>query len=845
MLTWRFLLRDWRSGELRLLAVSLMLAIAMVVAIASFSERLQKAIGDQSSQFIAADRVLVSPYPVDPSWLERARQAGLATAQTISFQTMLFANDHLELASIKAVSQAYPLKGEVRIQALMDGTTISALAAPQGSEAWLDSRLFTLLDIKLGDSLEIGDSVFTASAILVAEPDSASGFSALSPKVMISDEKLESMGVIQPGSRVNYRYLFAGDAELLDSYRQWLTALLSSNQRWQSVKSGSSSVAQAIRRAEVFLLLGGAIAVLLAGVAVALTAHQYSGRHRQYVAIMKALGARRSQIDRLYTGQLALLFVAAALVGGLLGTGLQVVFSALAARMFAMDLPSSGPWPLALGAITGLVCLIAYALPPLWRLHTVTPLTVLRLSTADMPTVLPQGGGVSLLRKLIYYLRSSMTYLLGGAGIFLLMVLYSGSVKLSLGLLLGLVLIACVLGVAAFVLIRFTRSVGMQAKGSLRLALANIQRRIWSNSAQVLIFSFALMLLLLLVTTRTSLIDDWQQQIPDKAPNHFLINISKAQTLELEAYFKAEDIHFAGLYPMVRGRLSDINGVDIKLLVDESMRSRAGVNRELNLSWSVDLPKDNRLTAGLWWPDLPAAADLPGVSLEAVMAERLGIEVGDQLRLVIGGLPLEARVTSLRSLRWDRMTPNFYMLFEPDALLDYSATYITSIYVPAEKQSLLTGLSRQFPSITILDTRAIIGQVRQIVGQVSAAIEVVSVMIVVAATLVILAAVLASSKTRIHEYTLLRTLGASRGLIIGSIWLEFLVLGAMAGLLAAMGAELAVYSLQTQVFQLDARLHWELWFGGPILGAVIIASMAYLACRKVVLVPPSEIMRMN
>lgn len=827
MLSARLMWRDLRSAELKLLMTSLILAVAMVMAIAGFTERLQAAITDKSSEFIAADRVLKSTYKVPTSWLEKADHLGIKRSNTLSFSSMLYVNDELKLASVKAVGGGYPLKGSVSVKESTGQPEKQLSRGPKPGDIWLDERLHQSLGLELGDKVELGDNALRFTAILVNDPDSGSDFSAFNPKAMMHLQDVEATGVVQPGSRVTYRYQLMGDAETLQSYHKWLKPKLSEHHQWQDAKSSATSVGLAIERAEAFLLLGGSVGVLLAGIAVALTAFQYTERHQHYVALLKTMGAGRRQINRLYLQQMSMVYALSLSLGLLLGFMLQSIFSYTTQYYFAIELPPLGFKPIALSVITGLVCVVAYALPPILALHRVLPMAIL------------SGQGQSTVSG------RRQVYILGVIAFVVLMYLYSGHLALSLGVLSGIVAVSLVLMVLATGLLKITRPIGVQAQGPLKLALSHLHRNGLSSAVMILIFAFSLMLLLVLLTTRLHLISDWQQQMPKNSPNHFLLNITKEDRTNVVDFFMQRDSQLSDLYPMVRGRLTQVNDVDITEIASVQERTRAGVNRELNLSYATDIPQGNSLVAGQWWLDNKADTQLPRVSVEQKMAKRLGIVIGDELLFSIGGLELRAKVSSVRKLRWDSLQPNFYFVFEPESLSNFSATYIASVYIPPEQLKSLNVFSQQFSNTNILDIRAITKQVQGIVNQVSMAVEFVSALIISAAILVMIATVMASVPTRLKEYSLLRALGANRGLILGSVWWEFGFIGLTAGVLAAFGAELVVFCLQRFVLSMEPSLHLTIWLIGPVLGVVIVSLAGYLSCRKVVNVSPNQVIRTN
>lgn len=819
---WRQLLREWRSGEIQLLAVSLLLAVAIVSGVSGFTDRLHRGIVAESHRFLAADRVLQSPRPVPAEWIEQARDMGLETAATADFQSMLFAGEGLQLSSVKAVTDAYPLKGEIKVASEAFGEQRVSAAVPSPGALWLAPRLLPLLDIAVGDEVELGIKQFRVEQLIVDEPDRATAALGISPRVMMNWADLEASGVVQPGSRVRYRYLFAGEATVLEDFESWLAPKLMESHRWIGLQESQPGLTETMARAERFLLLAASFGVALAGLAVALASRRYASRHFDPVAVMKSLGASSATIRRQYLGNLLLLGVIVTPIGGLLGSLIQwLLFSTLSDLMgFA---PPAGTWrPWLAGSITALVCLLAFALPPIWQLQRISPLRVLRRDQLD--------SGVS----------ASFSVLAGLLGLGLLMWWYSRSLVLASIVLLAMVLLLLLAVFVLYPALGAIRAGGMQATGSWRLSLAALNRRRAENSVQVAGFALALMVSLSLLVLRGSLLEEWQLQLDDSTPNHFLVNIAPEDVDGLQEFWSQRGHNTAGVFPMVRARLTHVDGRTI----DELEAVRSGdrdIDREHNLSWASQLPEDNELIAGEW-ADAATASPHP-VSVEKDIAQRMGLELGSRLRFDIANDIVEAQVSSIRSLDWTSMRPNFYFLFRPGALDDLPATFITSLYLAKSEKTLLNDFVRQFPSVVVLEIDAVIEQARSIVQRVSMAIEGVLVLIIICSLLVTVASVRASLDERLMENAVLRSLGASRRLIRRSLWIEFALLGGLAGLLAAAGAEAAVAALQVWAMDMTPGFHPGIWIGGPLVGAVTITIIGDRACHRVVDSSPLSVLR--
>ncbi|WP_237064345.1 MULTISPECIES: ABC transporter permease [Microbulbifer] len=805
--------RDWRGGELALIATALVLAVACVTAIAHFSDRLTRAMHIQSQTFLAAERVVRSSKPVDPAWTDEARDRGLERAETVSFASMLSAGEQFQFAAIKAVSAGYPLVGHLEMRTAADAPREVVSQGPGTGEVWLEPRLLPLLELQMGDRLQVGEAELLVTGLLDHEPDRSDNLFSMGARVMMNIADLPATNIIQPGSRVRYRYLFAGDDAALESYFKWLEPRLTEHQRVIDLREGQPRVASALDRAESFLFLAGSLAVLLASVAVGLAARRYSLRHTAYVAVMKSLGAGRAKVLQIYIGQLVALALCATVVGLLIGSLIQAQAVSLMADFFPVEPPPSSWNPLLVGLATGFACAFGFALPPLFRLARTDPMQTLRRDWSNPDR------------------REWLGMVMGPTSMLLLIWWLSGSLPITLALFAGMALLV---GGSALVNQLLVRGQLASLGGAWRIALGSLQRRAAFNTLLIAAFGTGLLAMLALVFARTTLIEEWRMQLPENAPNHFMFNIAPHDVERLQALLDENGIAATEIYPMVRGRLVAINDVP----ATEREEQAGALRRELNLSWTENLAPDNRIVAGDWWD----RAD-EGVSVEVELAARLNLALGDKLRFSIGGLEVETHIASLRSLDWNSMRPNFYMLFAPGTLDDFPATYITSFYLPADQKLLVNDLVRNFPSVSLIELDKIIERIRDTIGQVSLAIESVMALMLVAGVLVLISGVRSSIAERLQEAAIIRTLGGRRGLLLKSLVIEFGLLGIAAGLLAAIGAEATLAVLAMRVFELPFSLHPLLWLAGPIAGALLVGIAGTLACRSSVSQPPLKVLR--
>ncbi|MDN6318160.1 MAG: ABC transporter ATP-binding protein [Marinobacter sp.] len=814
--------RDWRERDVRVVLAALIIAVATVATIALFAGQLQHTLVSSASSFLAADRQLEAEngQPVPEEWITEARERRLQTGRMVEFSTMVFGSDAFQLVSVKAVSNEYPLRGELEIQGDSEGSREQVQHGPAPGEVWINPRLLRLLDIRTGDTLEVGNRNLTVSGLLLREPDGGFSLSALAPRVMMHVDDVASTGVIQEGSRVEYVYLFAGTEAALEGYYQWLQPQLGPSHEWEGVRDGET-FSRSLDRAESFLLLGGSLAVLLAAVAVAVASRQYALSQRDTVALLKTLGLGSSGIGLLYLKRLALWGVTG-MVGGLL---VAVPLFWLLTRLLSEALDRPVEFQLEASALTpalltALVSLFAFAYPPIRRLKHVPAMRVLRSQPGET-------GREALPDMLIAIVA-----------VFGLVWLYAGELSLVVSLLGALVLLLGALGLLGWLLVAALRKV-RGGGHAWRLALVGLYRHRRASLSQIAVFAMTLMLATTLILVRTSLLDDWQAQLPDDAPNHFLINIAPDAVGDVADFWEERGQPLDQLYPMVRGRLTQLNGQPVKEVVSKDQRVGA-LNRELNLTWMASLPEDNNIVKGSWFE----GDDKQGVSVESELASKLGLALGDELTFTIGSDKITETVTSIRTVQWDSMKPNFYMAFPPNGgLTDMPATWITSFYLPRDQKSALNEFSRRFPTVSLLEIDNIIERIQEIVRQVTQAIEAILVLILAAALVVMAAVVSATLQDRQREGALLRTLGGRQSLLVRSTMLEFALLGGFAGVLGVAAAEAAVWALQFRMFEGQFSWHWQVVLPIPVMSALVLALFGRWQLRPVLSVSPMLLLR--
>ena len=818
----RQLMRDARAGELRVLFFALVVAVAASTAIGYFGARLNGAMMLRATEFLGADLLLEGSSPARPEQIRSGTDLGLEHAQVVEFSSVIATDNGIQLSSIKAADSVYPLRGELKSAPAPFAPETSG-GGPKPGEAWVESRLLTALNLKIGDSIDVGMKPLTLSRVLTYEPDRAGNFYSLTPRVLINLDDLAATGVVQPGSRVSYRELWRGNARALETYRQLIKPGLAANQRIQDARDGNRQIGGALGKAERYLNMASLVAVLLAGVAVALSATRFATRRFDASALLRCLGLSRRETMVLFSLQLTVLGLLASISGAAIGWLAQLGLFALLHDLLPSDMPPGGLFPAFAGIGTGLVALAGFALPPLAALGRVPPLRVLRRDMLPIPSSTWMVYGAAL------------------AALGLIMWRLSLDLLLTFALLGGGMIAALVLGGLLLLLLKSLRRMLARASLPWRLGLGQLLRHPLAAAGQSLAFGLILLSMTLIALLRGELLDTWQNQLPKNAPNYFALNILPADKQAFTDRLISLSAQSAPLYPVVPGRLISINGEPVQQIVSKDSAGDRAIQRDLSLTWAADLPAGNKLTAGNWWQE-QIPDEVPGVSVEGKVAESLKLKLGDHMVFSVGGVNREAKVTSLREINWDNFQPNFFMIFQPGTLKDLPATYLTSFYLSAGHDQQIVDLSRSFPAVTILQVEALLEQLRSILAQVTLAVEYVLLFVLAAGMAVLFSGLQATLDERIRQGALLRALGAERQLLVKARRIEFGLLGAVSGLLAALGSEVVSLVLYRFAFDLPWHPHpWLLLL--PLIGAVLIGGAGVFGTRRALNASPLTVLR--
>ncbi len=828
-LSMRMTSRDWRAGELRFLVIALIVAVAALSSVGFFIDRMRTGLNRDAHQLLGADLVISSDTPITELWRSEARRRGLTVVDTVVFPSMAQTgegdNSQSKLASVKAVTPGYPLRGNLKLVSSDAAAGVPTRAVPDRGTVWVDSNLLAALHVHVGSALQLGDQRFTIARVIAAEPDRGAAFMNFAPRVMLSMIDLASTNLIQFGSRVTYRLMVAGTPAAATLFQQWIQQGIDKDAihgvRVESLETGRPEMRATLDRAEQFLSLVSLLSALLAAIAVAMAARRFMVRHIDACAMLRCLGLSQNQVTLLYLTEFLFVGLIGSAIGASVGFAAHFVLLEWLGKLVSSDLPAASWVPAAQGVATGMLLLSGFALPPILQLRNVPHNRVIRRETDA-----PQAAAL-------------LTYGLGLVTFLALLLWQSGNLKLGLitaGGFLGGALLFALSGWLGLKSLRKLR--GAMNHTAWRFAITSLQRRPSATVVQIVALALGLMALLLLTIVRGDLVNAWHQATPADAPNQFVINIQPEQKNAVSALLRDNAVRDPQLFPMVRGRLVQINQRQIgeKSFVDE--RAKQLVDREFNLSTMAALPPQNLISDGRWFDDTR-----PEASVEAGLASTLGLKLGDTLTFDIGGQSIGAPVTSLRKLDWGSMRVNFYVILNPKLMAQTPQSWITAFHLPEQHADLVNQMTRDFPNLTVVDVGSVLKQIQNVIDQVVTAVEFLFLFTLASGVLVLYAALAGSQDVRTREAGLLRALGATRKQLSQAQWIEFGLVGTLAGLLAAGGATAVGWSLAHFVFNFAWQFSPAVWLAGALVGASCALAGGWLGLRSVLNAPPLQTLR--
>jgi len=820
---WRMTRRDWRAGELRFLLLALVIAVAASSAVGFFVDRMNRALSRDAAQLLGADLLVRSDYPLNSSWRDEAQRLGLSLADTVTFPSMAGTgegdNTDTRLVAVKAVSEAYPLRGALQLQ--RGGVTESARGTPKHGEVWVDASFLTSRQVAEDAELKLGDATFRITATILLEQDRGAGFMSFAPRVMIALDDLPATGLLQPGSRITYRLQIAGDADQVRRYRLWLEDQIKTNDtrgiQIEALDAGRPEMRATLDRARQFLALVSLLTAMLAALAIALAARRFMQRHLDGVAMLRCLGLQQREVTQIYLIEFLMIALAGGVIGALLGFAAHFMLLQWLGALIQVGLPAPGWLPLLQGVLTGLLLLLGFALPPVLQLRNVPHNRVIR---REHPVPQPFTLAGYLIALLCF-----VTLLLWQTGELKLGLWTAGGFAAALALFVGF----------AWVLLQVLRTLRTSLDApAWRFALDSLKRRPAAGVLQIVSLALGLMALLLLTVTRHDLLAAWQQSAPPDAPNHFMINIQPEQREPIKVLLEQNGIRDAQLYPMIRGRLIQRNDTVIGPQSFSEERAQRLIDREFNLSTMPTLPPANNIVQGRWFERTARGES----SVEQGIAKTLGLQLGDRLRFDVAGIPVETTITSIRKLDWGSMRVNFFVILDTATGDALPSTWITAFYLPPTQQDFVNRMVRDYPNLTVVDVGSMVAQVQQVIGQVVSAVEFLFLFTLAAGVMVLAAAMLVSQHERAHESALLRALGATRAQLSQAQWVECVLVGSSAGLLAALGATAVGWILAQQVLDVEWLFRPTVLLAGIALGVLSALAGGWFGLHRVLSRPP-------
>ena len=802
----KLIIREIRSGYLTSMLVSLTLAITIVSGISLFTDRLEQALSTQTEEFLGGNLKFESNKNKLQPLLKDLDIKDSQFMEMALFASVIFSDEEMQLSSVKAVDNSYPLIGTLELE--NSEGVYSIQSNPKPGTVWMDERLQNLLKVNYGDKVYIGDTSFIFTDTIKYEPDRASGNFSFAPKTIMNMSDLESTQIIQPGSRVEYNYLFTGPENEILYIRNFLKDVKESGDEIEMLDEDSSSLGRAVDRSENFFLLGGLIAVLLSACTISIASQRFTRRHISYVAILKTLGMKTLHIRALYFLMFFYTTILTLIFGLFFGWLLQNNFINIMSSYFPTELPSPGLYPLVVTCLTAFICQFGFIYPHILKLLSISPMRVLK------DDIGLNQGSVSVISA-------------GLLAFFVLLYLYTNQINLSLIIFLGVIGFSFI-GIGFIYLLLGSKSLGLGASSALNLALSELRRRKLGNSFQIFAFTVAIGLSLITFSASKNLLGSWQNSIPEDSPNNFAINITKEDKDQMSLFLQDNNIKATTFFPVANASISKIEN-----------KEEIEIDRNFNITWIDNLPEQNQVLEGEWFSNENESVN--GISVSDEISERYKLSVGDLVLIKAEDRDIETFVQSIRTINWDNFSPNFFVIGHPSLFEDIPSTFITSFYIPKEKQESAAELMREFRTISVFSIEELIKQVKEIIDQVTKALNSILLLTCLSAIFLALSALQDGFSVRRHQSAILRTLGASNSLIKNSALIEFALLGLISGILGALMSYSGVYFIETEVFQTTANFYPELFILGPVIGLIVVSGLCFYLINGIVKKSPKEL----
>ncbi len=805
----RIFLRDLLSGNLNTLLGALILAVSAISTTGILADRLDRTVGEEAGKILGADLVIRGRSEAPSDWRAAASRLELKHIESVEFSTMLLAGEETLLVGVKAVEPGYPLRGDLTSEDAQGARSTDSQAIPLTGECWVDAAVLRRLNLSLGDQITVGERQLRITRLLIHEPDRRSDMNGLSPRVLINRLDLDATRVVQPGSQITHIELLKGEPQKIRAFRAMIKPELKPDQKINDVEEDRPELGKTIQRTRQFMSFLSLSVILLAGVAIALGAQDYVRRHTGLFALLRCLGSSDFRILGIFLSQLLAIGLLGSLFGLLVGFSAETVLLKALVDVLPDQIAVSriSAWMISMGL--GNAILMVFALPAVFDLRKMPTLAILQ------GTAMPSPG------------RRYLSYIVGFSLIVGMLLWHTGNIKMMLSTLaLGATALA-ILACGAYLILLALRRLNGPFPFAMRLGIRRLFRHPSRTLVQIMGFSLTFAVLTLVTSLREDLVDDWMAHLPSNAPNYFVINLFDRDLSDFEAIVQEVAPQPLDLYPVIRGRLTRINGEEALKIASRDSRAEGSINRDLALTFTTTLPSDNRIIEGGWHPQ----ENEEELSIEEGLAQRLRIKIGDVLEFNILGEVIHARVGSIRSVHWDRMTPNFFFIFPKKLLENHPRTWMTSLYIGHQEISLERKLVQRFPSISLIEVGRLVEQVQRIANQISESMLPLIGMCLVAGLFALLAGIHATSQDREQEDQLLRIIGVEKKRIRLTNATEFVALGLVSGFYGAMTAELIRWGLYANLLEIPFRLSLELLVGIPQISALTILMIGLWATR--------------
>tara|TARA_A100001234_G_scaffold69532_1_gene61269 strand:+ start:570 stop:3047 length:2478 start_codon:yes stop_codon:yes gene_type:complete len=800
----RIFLREFKSGQLLLMFLSLSLAVGIVASITFFTDRLDGSLMFESKQFLGGDLKFESSSALDETQFP---EGNYAYTVIYEFGSVLASEQKFQLASIKSISSPYPLVGEIEL-ANHENIREIKKTPPEAGTVWLDARLSNLLSTAVGEKINIGEKDFLVKGIIISEPDRGAGSLAFAPKAIMNSADLVSANVIQPGSRVRYSYLFLAPPESISELETFFQSIKKPGDEISSPDNEASPLGRAIERASNFFLLGALLAIILSSLAIAICSLQFTRRHVDYVAVFKALGLSPSQIRNTYILIFCFIAFFSFVAGISIGWTVQLSFTELLKDYFPTNLPLPGAEPYFISFVTAFLCLLGFAYPMLRNLFNLSPNAILRNSERN-------------LNKL-----NSSFYLIGGlSSFYVLLIFFIKDFALTNIIFFAILTFAGLIFFLIYATFNFIKPLGLNPLKPMKMLAFELSRRKLFNSMQIVSVTVAIALSLVAYSASTNLVSSWENSLPDKAPNNLLFNIYEGQKENLKKFLKLNEISAEPIFPVTSARFfRKLSGQEI--------------DRTFNFTWMKDLPEGNELVAGSWFQESGN-----GISISSEIAERYDLKLNDEILIDVSGRKIDSYIQSIREVNWENFSPNFFAIGYPDDFKEISSTYITSFHIPKEKEAIAVELVKTFPTISFISLEAIISEVQSIISRVSQALKLILGLTLVAGLFLMLATIQESFKQREKQNAILKTLGLDKKTMQKNTFLEYLSIGFFAGVLGSLLAVVTTFFIEEIVFEINPKIYWDVILVGALGSILVIGIIAALFTFYLTAKTPKDVLR--